>query len=144
MATNPVIRTDLGGMDLSSLDVDVEEVYEGAGYLEPEGPAPSPETDRGALNHDSITGMETSPDQVILWNVRFPEQQFYLDHQFVGFISGQMMTDRETAERIKVMAPHVYEEPKDGPIHEHAATKFKTRSFAAYIARRDAYDRELG
>lgn len=144
-STDVTDRTDdLDNLDLASLMSEEEfaETYEGASTYAPDAVTPSPivaEDATGAGNAASGEGVVT------LRNIQSPEQVFGLHEngaytgRSVGFLEGVLITDRDTANQILAVAPHVHEEPTSGPIFTHPDSKFATRSpevFAEYTLRR--------
>lgn len=137
-------RMNIDGLDISSLvdEATFEETYDGASTH-----APGPMEGSPLVEDDpvGVTNAATGADVVTLRNIRSPEQAFGIhDEQgrytgrMVRFVEGVLITDRETANRIKAEAPHVYEEPTEGEVHKHPITGWATRhpmAFAEYNIR---------
>ncbi len=80
-------------------------------------------------------GVHTAPDgYVTLRNLKYVNEQIYDGNtaSFRGFHEGNLVTDRATADFILKAAPHVVEEPKEGPLFTHKASGFQTRSQPLY------------
>ena len=147
-------RVELDNLDLESLDYSAEEIedlFEGATDLIPDQEEESPVVESFDPQTDSAFGLEPGDEQVILINVRFPQQSFGV-HDAAGkytgtqvqFQDGLLITDRDTANKIKAIAPHVHEEPREGHVFgPFRPTGFRTRNAQAYDEHMSSYYRNL-
>ena len=83
---------------------------------------------------------EADPERVLLVNIRYPQETFYLpdeNGQFTGnkvqFMDSYLNCTREEADAVLAAAPWVYEEPKTGgDPFVFDKTGFRTRNSAGY------------
>jgi hypothetical protein len=147
-------RVDLDNLDLGSRDYsdqEIEELFEGAENLIPDQDKESPVVESFDPQNDPAFGLEAGDEQVILINVKFPQQSFGLHNQdgtYTGkqaqFQDGLLITDRDTANKIKAMSPHVHEEPREGHVFgPFRPTGFRTRNADAYDEHMSSYYRNL-
>ena len=149
--SDSVERVTLDDMDLGSLvsEGEIEELFEGADNLIPDQDKESPVVEEHVPPTDAADAAPLEPDQVMLLNIRYPQQSFamYSGGKYTGtqiaFQDGLLITDRDTANYIKSIAPHVYEEPREGYVFTHNATGFKTRNDRAYEEHVATYHRNL-
>ena len=136
-------RMNIDNLDLTSLvDQDTfEEIYDGASTHAPGEMVGSPIVEDDPLG---VTNAPNATERVVLRNIQSPEQAFGLHEngQYTGvmvrFIEGILITDRDTANRILAIAPHVYEEPVEGREYKHPISNWATRNpdaFAEYNIR---------
>lgn len=137
-------RSTIEDIDLTSLvtEDEFDEVYEGASTHAPGLTTGSPELTEDATGAGNAA---TGSGVVTLRNILSPEQSFGLHEngvytgRMITFHEGVLITDRDTANKVLAVAPHVYEEPATGPVFTHPESKFMTRSpevFAEYTVRR--------
>lgn len=147
-------RVDLENLDLGSLDYsdqEIEELFEGAENLIPDQDKESPVVESFDPQNDPSFGIEAGDEQVILINVRFPQQSFGVHDssgKYTGkqaqFQDGLLITDRDTANKLKAMAPHIHEEPREGHVFgPFRPTGFRTRNAEAYDEHMSSYYRNL-
>jgi hypothetical protein len=147
-------RVTLDSIDLDSLDYspeEIEEIFDGADNLIPDQDKESPVVEEVTPQNDPAFGIEAGVDQVILINVRYPQQSFALftdegayTGQTAEFQDGLLVTSREIANKIKAIAPHVHEEPREGYVFgPFRPTGFRTRNPEAYDEHMASYYRNL-
>jgi hypothetical protein len=147
-------RVTLDTIDLDSLEYtaeEIEEIFDGADNLIPDQEKESDVVEKFTPQNDPSFGIEAGDDQVILINVRYPQQSFSLfsdDGKYTGvtadFQDGLLVTTREIANKIKALAPHIHEEPREGYVFgPFRPTGFRTRNSAAYEEHMESYYRNL-
>jgi hypothetical protein len=90
-------------------------------------------------------GLYEAPEgKVLLLNLKYENETFFVPEpdqngnpRFLGqtrltFVDGRLVCTQDQADFVKSLAPHVYQEPEDGPVFEFTPTGFKTRVPEAY------------
>lgn len=112
-------------------DEQIAELYQGAPEMFSEPKAESPHTESENSGPEKAL-LNTPADKVLLRNIRHINETVFIPvngeivpGHYVRFVDGTLITTREKADFVKSICPHVYEEPREGPIFSYQG--FHTR-----------------
>lgn len=131
--------TTIDSMDLTALaEQELDDIYAGAPDRFSDAGEESPVLEH--VDVDTGAPAESLDDKVLLVNIYHTEETVFISDdqrknwtgKTVQFINGRLVTDRDTANKVKAACPHVYEEPTIGEWLKHEESGFQTRNPAMF------------